>query len=69
MEDGSERPVAYASRTVSTAERNYAHLDKEALAVVFAVKNFHQFCMVAILRFTQITNHFWGCYTLKKPRL
>ena len=43
MEDGSERPVAYASSTHSTAERNYGHLDKEALAVVFAVKKFHQF--------------------------
>lgn len=43
MEDGSEKPVAYASRTLSTAERNYGHLDKEALAVVFAVKKFHQF--------------------------
>ena len=43
MEDGSEKPVAYASRTLSTAERNHGHLDKEALAVVFAVKNFHQF--------------------------
>ena len=43
MEDGSEKHVAYASRTLSTAERNYGHLDKEALAVVFAVKKFHQF--------------------------
>ena len=43
MEDGSERPVAYASRTLSTAERNYGHLVKEALAAVFAVKKFHQF--------------------------
>ena len=43
MENGSERPVAYASRTLSTAERNFGHLDKEALAVVFAVKKFHQF--------------------------
>ena len=43
MEGGSERPVAYASSTHSTAERNYGHLDKEALAVVFAVKKFHQF--------------------------
>ena len=60
MEDGSERPVAYASRTLSTAERNYGHLDKEALAVVFAVKSSTSYFMVAILRFTKITNHFWG---------
>ena len=69
LEDGSERPVAYAWRTLSTAETNYGHLDKEAPAVVFAVKSSTNFCMVAILRFTQITNHFWGCYTLNKPRL
>ena len=28
---------------LSTAEGNYGHLDKEALAVGFAVKKFHQF--------------------------
>ncbi|KAK3747895.1 hypothetical protein QZH41_001360 [Actinostola sp. cb2023] len=43
MEVGSEKPVSYASRTLSTAEKNYSQLDKEALAVVFAVKKFHQF--------------------------
>ena len=64
MEDGSERPVTYTSHTPSTAERNYGHVDKEALAVVFAVKKFQQFPMVAILRFTQLTNHFWGFYNL-----
>ena len=58
LEDGSQRPVAYAWCTLSTVERNYAHLDKEAPAVVFAVKRSTNFCMVAILRFTQITNHF-----------
>ena len=26
MQDGSERPVAHASRSLSPAERNYSHL-------------------------------------------
>ena len=43
MEDGSERPIAYASRSLSVSERNYSHLDKEALAIVFGVKHFHQY--------------------------
>ena len=43
FEDGSERPIAYASRTLTTAERNYGQLDKEGLAIVFEVKKFHQY--------------------------
>lgn len=43
MEDGTERPIAYASRSLSVAERKYSHLDKEALAIVFGVKHFHQY--------------------------
>ena len=41
--DGSEKPIAYASRTPTKPEWAYSQLDKEALAVIFAVKKFHQF--------------------------
>ena len=43
MPDGSEHPVAYASRSLSPPERNYSQLDKEGLAVIFGVKKFHQY--------------------------
>ncbi|KAL9960436.1 hypothetical protein ACROYT_G033892 [Oculina patagonica] len=41
--NGEERPISYASRTLSPAERNYAQLDKEGAAVIFGIKKFHQY--------------------------
>ena len=43
MEDGGELPVAYASRTVTTAKKNYSQLEKEVLAVVYEVSKFHYY--------------------------
>ncbi|XP_046753091.1 uncharacterized protein K02A2.6-like [Diprion similis] len=37
------KPIAFASRMLTKAERNYSQIDREALAIVFAVKTFHQF--------------------------
>lgn len=43
MDDGQERPIAYASHTLTKAEKNYSQLEKEALGVVFGVQKFHNY--------------------------
>ena len=41
--DGGERSICFASLTQTSAERNYAQLEKEALAIVFALCKFHYY--------------------------
>ena len=55
LEDNTEHPVAFASRTLSPSEKNYSQIDKEALALIFAVKKFHQYLYGR--HFTLVTDH------------
>ena len=41
--DGNLRPVCYVSRSLTAPEKNYSHIEKEALAIVFATKRLHQY--------------------------
>lgn len=36
---GVNRPIAYASRTLTPSEKNYSQIDRETCAVIFAVTN------------------------------
>ena len=55
LEDGTEHPVAFASRSLSPAEKKYAQLNKEGLAIVFGVRHFHHYLLGR--RFTIYSDH------------
>lgn len=41
--NGEERPIAFISRSLTAAESQYSQLDREALAIVFAIGKFFQY--------------------------
>ena len=43
--DGRERPVAFASRVLSAAEKRYSVIEREALAIIFGVQKFQQYLL------------------------
>ena len=41
--DNNDRPVVFASCSLSKCQKNYSQLDKEAFSIIFCLKRFHQF--------------------------
>ncbi len=53
--NGKEKPVLFASSTLSPAEKNYSQPQREALAIVFALKKFYKY--IYGRKFTIVTDH------------
>ena len=53
--DGKEKAIFHARRSLTAAEKNYAKMEKEALALIFACKKFYKY--IYGLRFLHLTDH------------
>jgi len=53
--NGEERPIAFASRTLTDSEKNYAQVEREALSLIFGVTKFHIY--IYGRKFTLVTDH------------
>ena len=45
VDNGYENPIACASRFLAPVKKKYLQIDKEGLAIVFAVQHFNQYLM------------------------
>jgi len=73
-QDGKWKPIAFLSRTMQPAERNYEIYDKELLAIVEALTKWKQYLLDALETFEIWTDHknlkyFWEPHKLNRRQV
>ena len=68
VQEGGERVIAYASKHLNAAQRNYSTTERECLSIVVWVKRFHPYLHGS--QFTVVTDHHslkW-LFSIKEPQ-
>ena len=53
--DGTDETIYFASKTLTSTEKNYSQVEKEALSIIFGVRKFHQYLSACHVQLT--TDH------------
>ncbi|XP_037824418.1 uncharacterized protein LOC119612660 [Lucilia sericata] len=66
-DQGQERPIAYMSKKLNSAQRNYSVTERECLAAMEAIKRFR--CYLEMQEFEVITDHSSLLWLMRQPDL
>ncbi|XP_065369018.1 uncharacterized protein LOC135961445 [Calliphora vicina] len=66
-DQGQEKPIAFMSKKLNTAQRNYSVTERECLAALEAIKRFR--CYLELQEFEVITDHASLVWLMRQPDL